>query len=76
MKTRSNTFLKCKHEAFIINENLFPVDCIDILKSNYGERLESMKPDTIFDMVWDMMATAGDPDQEQIIEIVNDYIFS
>jgi len=76
MRTRSTTFLKCKNEAFIMNENLFPIDCLEILKKNYGERLESMKPHTIFDMVWDMMATTCDPDQEQIIEVVNDYIFS
>lgn len=73
---RSTTFLRCKHEAFL-NEGLMPVDCLEILDSNYGIRLETMKPKTIVDMILEMMQTAtwddSDIYKQEVDELVQDW---
>ena len=53
-------FRKSMYEAFLMNENLMPVDCIEILERNYGKRLESISPKTMIAMVKDMLMTSTD----------------
>ena len=76
MAQESKTLQRAKAKAFS-NPDLMPVDCIDILKDEYGERLECMKPLTIFEMIRRMMGTVSDADlTDEIIEEVNDYVKS
>ena len=66
---------KCIQDAKDMGVNLFPVDCIDILKDNYKRRLEYMRPQTIFTKIRDLMGVeVSDPDNNEIIEVINDYI--
>lgn len=53
--------------------DLFPVDCIDILKEIYGKRLDSMKPKTIFKIVHTMLSCHGEPDPEYINEAIQNF---
>ena len=65
----------CIDEAKQLNDNLFPADCLDILKSNYGNRLEIMKPITIMNKVYRLMNVLTDnTESQQIIDVVNDYL--
>ncbi len=74
---KSKTYRKAMCMAFS-HENLMPFDCIDILKQVYGKRLDSMNPQTIFNIAADMMGhVSPDADYtEEIIEAVNDFIYS
>lgn len=54
-------------------EELFPVDCIDILKEIYGKRLDSMKPDTITGLISTMISTQYQPDMDIINETVQKF---
>lgn len=75
MKRMSQTFWKCNNEAKEMGDDLFPWDCLDILKKNYGKRLEIMKPQTICEFIYSLMQVlVDDPDQNEIIEEVNKYI--
>lgn len=68
---------KCMIEAQEMNEDLFPVDCIEILENNYKMRLENMKPITIYNKVCDMMAVLIEVDDDakrHVIENVNWYV--
>jgi len=65
---------KCIFQAKQLEDSLFPVDCLEILKANYGERLELMKPVTIIGFINDLMSTLTEVEQEQIVEVVNDYL--
>lgn len=77
MKEYSQTFLKCNYEAKKMGDELFPWDCLDILKKNYGKRLEWMKPKTIAEFIYCLMQVlVDDPDSNEIIEVVNNYIES
>jgi len=68
-------FEKARTMAMQKGENLFPVDCIEILDAIYGKRLERIKPTTIFNMVLDMMRLATDASiEDDIHEAVSDYI--
>jgi len=77
MKTKSQIFMKCKAQAFD-NLDLMPVDCLDILLNNYGYgRMENMKPQTIFNMIKEMMMLVNsDPDENEIIETINDWVYA
>ena len=74
---KSKTHIKAIKIAFNM-ENLQPFDCIEILERLYGERMEYMKPKTIFNMVNDMMQTQTNTENihSDIIEAVNNYIHS
>jgi len=72
MKSNSWSFRKCMHEAFLMNENLMPVDCIEILERNYGKRLETITPKTMVAMVEDMLRTSTDC-TDGAYEVVQDY---
>lgn len=50
---------KCIEDA-VRNEDLFPVDCLEILKNNYAGRLEVMKPKTIIKKICDLMGSQGE----------------
>ena len=65
---------KCIYQAKQLEDDLFPVDCLEILKTNYGRRLELMNPGTIHRFINDLMSTLAEVDQEQIVEVVNDYL--
>ena len=76
MKAPSVLYRKAMSLAFD-NQNLMPFDCIDILRDVYGKRLESMNPQTIFNIAANMMAHVSDADYtEEITEAVNDFIYS
>ena len=65
---------KCIYQAKQLEDDLFPVDCLEILKTNYGRRLELMNPVTIIGFINDLMNTLTEVEQEQIVEVVNDYL--
>lgn len=74
IKAKSESYdsaiLEAKH-----NPDLFPCDCLEILERVYGQRLKSMKPETIKGIIKDMMATATDADcSEEIEEAVTDWL--
>ena len=72
---RSQIFLNCIYEAKQKGTELFPIDCIEIMESNYGiARMENMKPKTIYQIVWDLMGTICDPDSDEITEVVNNWL--
>jgi hypothetical protein len=71
---KSRLFKHCKHLAFLLNENLMPVDCLNILIENYGVRLDYMKPSTIVRMIHEMMMTSTDVvDDDYVNELVQDW---
>ena len=74
MKT-SITYLKARLEAFS-NPDLMPIDCLDLLIKYYGTaRVETMKPETIYTKIKSMMQLhVAEPDEQRIIETVNNYI--
>ena len=77
MKAMSKTYWECNYEAKAKGVDLFPLGCLDILKKNYGKRLESMKPQTILEYIYSLMQVLiEDPDENEIIEVVNNYIES
>jgi len=61
-------------QAKQLEDALFPVDCLEILKTNYGGRLELMNPGTIHRFINILMNTLTEVEQEQIVEVVNDYL--
>ena len=65
---------KCIFQAKQLEDSLFPVDCLEILKANYGLRLELMNPGTIHRFINILMNTLTEVEQEQIVEVVNDYL--
>jgi hypothetical protein len=70
----SRLFKHCKHTAFLLYENLMPVDCLNILIDNYGIRLDLMKPSTIVSMIHEMMMTSTDVvDDDYVNELVQDW---
>jgi len=73
----SKIFQNCIHQAKETDE-LFPVDCIEILEKHYGEkRMSLMVPKTLFNKVHDLMGTITDtPDEIEIKECVNRYLKS
>ncbi len=71
----------CIDDAKHLDDDLYPVDCIDILLKHYGKRLDIMKPITVFKKVCDLMDVlvdfTGDEDCERLaVEAVNDWIDS
>ena len=75
MKARSQTFLKCNFEAKQKGVDLFPADCLEILEKNYGiKRMEQMKPNTIFKMIWELMSVLCEPDREEIQKAVDNWL--
>ena len=64
----------CINQAKQMGDNLFPVDCLEILKNNYKGRLEIMNPKTIFNKICNLMSVLGDPDIHEIENVVDDYL--
>lgn len=76
-KMKSQLFYNCIQQAKQ-TEDLFPVTCIEIIEKNYGTaRMENLKPETLHNMVFDLMGTITDePDREEITEVVNTWLNS
>lgn len=71
----SQKFYKCLTAALHMNENLMPVDCIQILEKEYGKRINYFKDETLRGMLYRMMQQAVDrPDKEAIIETVEYFL--
>lgn len=65
----------CLNKANALYPDIFPIDCIEILKSEYKGRLEIMSPLTIFKKVKKLMqTTSGANLDSEIVEAVNNYI--
>ena len=82
MKTQkiyhSTLFKKARARAMTFEGDVFPSDCIEILKDVYGPRLDRINPETIYKMILTLM-DIPDPDdiaQKYITEAVDDFINS
>jgi hypothetical protein len=74
----STLFQKARARAMTFEGDIFPSDCIEILKDVYGARLDRINPETIYKMILTLMDTP-DPDEldrKYITEAVNDFINS
>jgi hypothetical protein len=73
----SAMFDRCIRKAINIGDDLFPCDCMEILKDEYKGRLDIMLPNTLIKMVNDLMHTLTDADyNKEATEVVYDFINS
>jgi hypothetical protein len=74
----STLFKKARARAMTLEGDIFPADCIEILKDVYGARLDRISPEIIYNMILTLMDTP-DPDDivlKYIKEAVTDFINS
>jgi hypothetical protein len=72
----STLFQKARARAMTFEGDIFPSDCIEILKDVYGARLDRINPETIYKMILTLMDTP-DPDEVEnkyIIEALSDFL--
>lgn len=73
----STLFQKARAKAMTFEGDIFPSDCIEILKDVYGARLDRINPETIYKMIATLMdVEPDDVDGRYITEAVNDFINS
>jgi hypothetical protein len=54
----------------------FPSICIEIIKKEYGKRIDHLKPSFLRNLIEDMVLTQSDFDSEEIEEAINDFMES
>lgn len=65
----------CLNEA-LKNEDLLPIQCLDIMEKVYNKQLNKMKPTVIASIMRDMMAKCTDVNyDEEIQKVITDWIF-
>lgn len=70
-----SVFERCIQAAKDYGEDLFPADCMEILKDHYGNRLDYMKPETIHSKLKNLMDVIDhDTDEREFQDIVLSYI--
>jgi hypothetical protein len=55
--------------------NLMPIECINVMEEVYGKKMETFKPQTIFNKVYNLMTMVdSNPCKESINESVEFYL--
>jgi hypothetical protein len=71
----SSTFKFLQRQSVLKEDVLFPKEAMSMISSAYGKRAESMKPQTLTNMVYTLCLKNGyEPSAIEVVNSVNEYI--